>query len=102
MTKNDEILIRKRTGNIFTPDQVPSIYSLVRKYMFYQNDTFGRNLNFRKALDEFLIYIFRPLRSEIRQENGNQERFYPVFFNKAYHLMHRDSEAEKKVSTNDL
>ena len=102
MTKNDEILIQKRTGAIFTSDQIPSIYSLVRRYMQYQNDMFDRDLNFKKALNEFIILIFRPLRNEIKPNIKESSEFYPQFFRQAYALLHRDREAEKRVRTNNL
>ena len=102
MTKNDEIQIQKRTGAIFKADEIPSIYSLIRKYMHYQNDTFGRGINFKKALNEFIVYVFRPIRNEIRKENAGNEKFYTTFFSHAYQQLYRDREAEKKVSTNNL
>ena len=102
MTKNDEIQIQKRTGAIFKADQIPSIYSLIRKYMHYQNDTFDRGINFNKALNEFIVFVFRPIRNEIRKELKPGEEFYPLFFSRAYQQLYRDREAEKKVRTHNL
>ena len=102
MTRNDQILIQKRTGAIFTSDQIPSIYALVRKYMHYQNDTFDRDLNFKKALNEFIQFVFRPIRNEIKPNIKRREEFYPLFFSQAYQQLYRDRQAEKKVRTNSL
>ena len=102
MTKNDQILIQKRTGAIFTSDQIPSIYALVRKYMHYQNDTFDRGINFKKALNEFIQFVFRPIRNEIKPKLKSKEEFYPLFFSQAYQQLYRDRQAERKVRTNSL
>lgn len=98
MTRNDEIQIRRKTGNIFRADEIPSVYALIKCYMNYQNDTFARNLTFKKAMDEYISFVFKPLRDEILKNGTSTDMFYPVFMTRSLNLLDRDRKAEESVA----
>lgn len=93
MTRNDEIQIRRKTGNIFKAEEVPSVYALIKCYMHFQNDEYGRDLTIRKAIDEYASVVFRPLRDEILKSGFGTVDFYPEFMKRAFRLTERDQKA---------
>ncbi len=91
MKRFNEFLIEKKTKGVFKKEEIPSVYALVECYRRYQSETFGRKLDFRKALNEFIELVYLPISTEIRME-GNKS-FYSEFMNKTFLTLDRNKKA---------
>ena len=93
MKKINEILIEKKTKGAFKKEEIPSVYALIECYRRYQSDVYGRKLDFRKALNEFIELIYIPISSEINEKGSRN--FYKEFISETFTTMERN----KKAST---
>ena len=81
MKKINEVLIEKKTRGAFKKEEIPSVYALVECYRRYQEDVYGRKLDFRKALEEFIELVYIPISSEIKEKGT--KNFYKEFMDRA-------------------
>ncbi len=93
MKKFNEVLIEKKTKGAFRKEEIPSVYALVECYRRYQSENFGRKLDFRKALNEFIELIYLPISSEIKEKD--KKSFYSEFMDKTFKTLDRDRRASE-------
>ena len=91
MKKINEILIEKKTKGAFKKEEIPSVYALVECYRRYQSEVYGRKLDFRKALSEFIELIYIPISSEIKEKGS--KNFYNEFISETFNTMERNRKA---------
>lgn len=93
MKKINEILINKKTKGVFKKEEIPSVYALVECYRRYQKDVYRRNLDFRKALSEFVELVYLPIANDIKSKGC--KNFYREFLSETFSTLERNKKASE-------
>ena len=96
MNRLSHYLVDRKTKGSFRADEIPSVYGVVECYRRFQKREFGRDLSFRKALNEFHQYVFLPVKKEIEDEGIDKDDFYPAFMQKTFTLFGKNRKAAKE------